>query len=521
MITRLILALLVGLISLPASAAAPQSDGWAPKGGWNVLLITVDCLRPDHMGVYGYQRDTTPHLAQLAEESFVFDSAFSNSAWTSPGIVSLLTGYYPPVHGQNSRLSFYDAAMDAPLRVLAERGYQTFGRAAQGPTYADLGIGFELKPFQSLEEVIGFRQRKNRPPFLAWAHLKHPHLPYDKNPQDASRWGADERSSAGIEAVREHHLILRGAADVPYTHAGEVAFSEDDAPAIRALYDAEVAEVDRYLGEIVEQMRQVGILDDTILVITADHGEELLEHGWVGHASTSYDGKLYDELIRIPLILRLPDTSLTGRSSAMVQQVDLMPTLFDLLGADDVQLKAPMQGRSLVPLMKGEQEQVSSLVFAETTRKGWTTPKSEVPIRVTAVRSTTMKLHRIPDGAAYRYEGYDLQADPGETQDLFASQPERFAPLMVSLEQWDAENRALSAELVLGAARSRAEAVQQNSADGDVLAVLREYRALLIMAQTWGLERDPFFLHAPYQAEWEQLQRQAAKSAARAVRKGP
>jgi len=121
---------------------------------WSVLLITVDCMRPDHMSVYGYERNTTPNLQRFAQEALVFENAFATSEWTSPGMVSMLTGYYPPVHGQNGQFSFYDAEMASPVRVLVERGYEASGHTIKGPNYANLGFERGLKKKNSLEDLI-------------------------------------------------------------------------------------------------------------------------------------------------------------------------------------------------------------------------------------------------------------------------------------------------------------------------------------------------------------------------------
>jgi len=126
---------------LTASMTAAYSDQTRPP--WSVLLITIDNLRPDHMSLYGYEKDTTPYLKKFAKESVVFENAFSTSAWTAPGMVSIFTGYYPPVHAQHGRFSFYDEEMTAPFRILAEQGYEILGEAIDGPSHQ--GFGFQKR----------------------------------------------------------------------------------------------------------------------------------------------------------------------------------------------------------------------------------------------------------------------------------------------------------------------------------------------------------------------------------------
>jgi hypothetical protein len=162
----------------------------------SVLLITVDNLRPDRMSVYGHFRDTTPYLKQFARESLVFDNAFSTSAWTAPGMVSIFTGYYPPVHAQHGRFSYYDDDMASALKVLADSGYEILGQAIRGPSHQ--GFGFQKilgKKPDRLQDFIEARV-DDPTPFFAWAHLKDVHLPYDPSP------ASGESTSSSITPAR-------------------------------------------------------------------------------------------------------------------------------------------------------------------------------------------------------------------------------------------------------------------------------------------------------------------------------
>lgn len=529
---RLIAACLIACLALalPRTAAMAQDevpDETPDRAPWSVLLITVDCLRPDHMSLYGYERDTTPHLDAFAEEAMVFGNVFATSAWTSPGIASLLTGYYPPVHAQNGRFSFYDKEMSSALRVFAAAGYDVLGKNIHGPSLQDLGFQRPIKgnAAKGLAELENFVEgRADDPdPFFAWVHIKEPHLPFAPSEKNANRWIDTSRSSPGIDAVRDYWVIFRPEVDVPYRHPGKVAFTDEDIPVIRALYDGDVADADERLGKLIERMRDNGLLERTIVVISADHGEELFEHGWIGHASTSYDGKLYDELIRIPLLIRLPDASKRGRFDALAQGTDLMPTLFDILGFDAGQLDPAMQGHSLMPVVDGEAQEVRDYVFAETTIKGWTTPKGEMGRRVVAVRSRNQKLMRVPvgergeEGEGFRVEGYDLRDDPGEQSDIYASRRAEFAELERALDDWFAENRRLSAALVLGAAERQSDNLATALREADLLGATRAFEAIQVMEGTWGLNSDPFFEHAPYDGRWSDVRRGAARLMARAL----
>jgi len=481
-----------------------------------VLLITVDNLRPDHMSVYGYEKDTTPYLERFSREAAVFESAFSTSAWTAPGMVSIFTGYYPQVHAQSGRFSFYDSEMTSALRVLAQEGYEIIGQSIRGPSHQD--FGFE-RPLGELEDFVESRVSNDKP-YFAWAHLRDVHLPYAPSKDSARRFGASLQASPGVDAVRNHKVILREPIEgkLVLEHAGKVSFDEDDMREVRALYDGEVAEIDERLGRVLERMRETGLLDRTVIIISADHGEELFEHGWVGHASTNYDGKLYDELIRIPLILRVPDRSLVGRSSALVQGVDLMPTIFDLLQISTSKMTPTMQGHSLVPLMVEGQSKVRDHVFMETTLKGWTTPMEEIGKRLVAVRSATHKMIWIPSESGFRVEGFDLRVDPAETKNIYPQRASELRSLEEARRVWARDNRGVGAELVLEACGRRltriAEAVLRK--DGLVEGV-NEWLAIQTMAKTWGLEPDPFYDHEPYAEQWREVQHTAARMIGKAM----
>ena len=515
-------AFLAAFLAIPPGPASASEDT-----KWNVLIITVDSMRPDHMSLYGYERETTPHIAAFAEEALVFENAFASSASTSPGIVSLLTGYYPPVHAQTGRYSFYDAELAAPLRVLADEGYRILGYANDGPTYSDIGIQRRLrenaiKGRPGLEHLIDSRRWAEENgiarPFVAWAHLRETHLPYAPSEESAARWVDPAQTSPGVDAVKSHWMIFRPrGVDVPYRNAGEIAFTEEDVAAVRALYDGEMADVDARLGRAFADMRETGLLDDTVIVLTSDHGEELLEHGWVGHASTSYDGKLYDELIRIPLIVRLPGRALTGRFDNLVQAVDVMPTVFELLGIAQDRVEPPMQGQSLLPAVRGERAFSRDYAFAETTVKGWTTPRAETGQRIVAVRSETRKLIRIPGENGPQVEAYDLSKDPKELKDVYAARPADFADLERALDAWAEENRAVAAALVLSGAERRVASLMAALRETDLLAAVRHWEAIAMLERTWGLEVDPFFHHEPHKSAWQGIRLAASQLIAAAL----
>ncbi len=512
-----------GLVMLACSAgpAPPPARPAAepPRAApWNIVLITVDALRADRMSLYGHPRPTTPHLDDFAREAAVFENAFAVSAHTSPGVVSLLTGQVPPVHAQTTQSSHYDALIPSPLRVLAAQGYDVVGFAVRGATFSDLGFTRGLDG-QPAEEFLAERAEDPKP-FFAWLHTRETHLPYQPAPALAGRFTRGmPLDSPLLRAVREFTFVLRDArVEISYRHAGAVLASDADREPLRALYDECVASADAKLGAWLAQLRASGLLERTLVVITADHGDELLEHGWVGHASTGYDGKLTDEILHVPLILRLPSGAHAGRYRALVSQVDVMPTVFALLGLDGGALAPHQQGVSLAPVLRGARAEVRDFVYAETTRKGWTTPRSEVAQRISALRTRDRKLIVSADSGRDLFEAFDLAADPGETRNLWRAEADRFRDLRAKAASlWDLHERS-AAEIVLAAAEVHAAEQKAAVAREDVGAVVARWRAIQSLHATWGYEQRPFHAAPAYAERWRSLRIGAADLTAAALR---
>jgi arylsulfatase A-like enzyme len=512
--------------ALACAASRPLGTGSARVSGasqpWNVVLITVDALRADRMSLYGNPRATTPQIDAFAREAAVFENFFAVSAHTSPGIVSLLTGQAPPVHAQTTQFSFYDATIPSPLRLLAERGYDVVGYAVRGATYSNLG--FERGQDGAPTEELLAQLAQGEKPFFAWLHTRETHLPYEPAPAHAGKFTRGmSLDSPLLRAVREFTFVLRHALpDFPYRHAGTIAARDADQEPLRALYDECVASADARVGAWLAQLRASGLLERTIVVITADHGEELLDHGWVGHASTGYDAKLTDEIVHIPLIVRVPGAKQAGRYRALASQVDVMPTVFELLGVDGSVLSADQQGVSLAPVLRGERAEVREHVFADTTRKGWTTPREEARQRATMLRTHERKVVTSDWGGV---GFFDLRADPAERIDL----SEVAAPSAPELEPFvDLLNRAgpvqivahisAAGRIVEAAAKRHLVELESARARADVAAVVARWQAIQNLDATWSLERDPFSSGRERTEAWRALRARVADLAAQAIR---
>lgn len=336
----LLLLLLVPLASVPPTAGFP-----APPAG-DVILISLDALRADRLGVYGNARGLTPHLDRLAADSVRFDRAYCQEPWTLTSHMSMLTGLYPDVHGLNFGRSLAPSVRTLPER-LRDAGYRTMGSVYDcyllNPHFG-YGSGF------SRYEVNGRRAgdraaraahdltRSQRPVFL-FLHFYDPHsdtgrLPYVAAPEFVERFapGAAEAfagwSGPGGASESLHEVNI-----------GARRISEAQRAALADLYDAGVAETDAAVGSFLDRLRTEGRYDDALIIVTADHGEAL------GEADHFMHEKLIEETVRIPLLVKLPRNRFGGTvRTDLVETVDFMPTVLAqlALGAEAVG-----QGRDL------------------------------------------------------------------------------------------------------------------------------------------------------------------------------
>lgn len=366
-------------------------DGWlggrTASGPTSVLLISVDTLRADRLGSYGYKAAATPVLDALAARGLRFEQATSVAPLTLPAHASLMSGTFPTFHGVRDNGSFYVADSITTLaEVLQSRGYRTGGFVGAFVLDHRWGIAqgfdhyfddFDLSQFEMavgldaaqrpgsdvVDHALAWLADDRDRPFLAWVHLYDPHSPYTPPEPYGSRFPA----------------TMQGA------------------------YDGEIASTDAQIGRLLDQLRTSGRLENTIVVVVADHGESLGEHGEQQHGFF-----IYDAAIHIPLIVAGPGVPARAVPE-QVRIVDVMPTILDLVGADT---PAAVQGVSLMPLGRGEELEL--LGFSESWypryHYGWS--------ELTAVRDGRYKFIAAP-----RRELYDTQADPGETHDLSASNP--------------------------------------------------------------------------------------------------
>jgi arylsulfatase A-like enzyme len=412
-----------------------------------IVLIVIDSLRPDHTSVFGYARDTTPWLAELAQHAFVFERAYANASWTRPSMATLLTSRLPESHGCEDRDGCLAAALDTLPEVLAAHGWDTRAVVANGNLAPVWGFaqgwaeyrcvkGRPLWPYAEaaylapiVRETIG---RLKAPPFLLYLHYVDPHDPWMAHPEhdvDPGYTGTFDGSITSLEPFRRREP------------------SPADRQRAIDLYDGEIAYVDQQIRDQLRTLADTGLLDACWLVVTADHGEGLWDHVVQGHSE-----EVFEPQIRVPLVIR-PPGGLTAerRISQPIALIDLAPTLLELVGLPS---PAAFEGRSWAPFLLG------------------TGPAPERPIIVNE-RVDDIDLAALVDGRrklivdarAGRAMFYDLVTNPQEREDL-ASDLAR-DPLPPALESRGLLERAMAAARAArpSPARVAAEAVPPDVAE--------------------------------------------------------
>ena len=362
--------------SLEAVAeTAPIAAEVARGGRPNVIIYLIDTLRADHLGVYGYPRPTSPNIDRFAQDSVLFLDASAHSSWTRPSVVSLLTGLLPPAHGVQGRADKLPASVRTLAEMLGEQGYETLGLVTNGNVGPTFGLDRGFSYFRHLRESTErpemhrlsdhlnewiFRFLDNRAddprPFFLYAHATDPHLPY--TPPEPFR----RRFAAGVDPAIGQRESARA---ITSTRGG----SEETRAALVDLYDGEIAFNDHHFGRLLADLRQRGLYDSSLIVLAADHGEEFLDHGGWEHGKT-----LYSEQLHVPLILKLPGGAGAGtRVATSVSQVDVLPTILDLLAIDP---PAVIDGRSLLRPRSAGRPSFAALALSgrelrSVTARGW------------------------------------------------------------------------------------------------------------------------------------------------------
>ncbi len=323
-------------------AACNRAPAELPKPPISIVLLSIDTLRADHLGCYGYSRPTSPRLDALANDAVLFEHARTPVPWTTAAHMTMLTSLEPDVH-KVTHTALAETRFTGPER-LHEAGYATggfvnataldhrfgFTRGFDAYEYVDRETGSAVVNRKALDWLASVGGR----PFFLFVHYYVVHNPYDP---------PEEFRAPFVSAYR--------AEDVERTHIGPyhgpATFSDDQRRAMIDLYDGGVRFGDHEAGVLLDGLQKLGVLDRTAVFVTSDHGEGFGEHGLYNHGNS-----LYEELLHVPLIVRLPGKLGAGRRvSTAVSHVDLLPTFLALAGIGDV---SGLMGRSLLPALRGD-----------------------------------------------------------------------------------------------------------------------------------------------------------------------
>lgn len=399
----------------------------------NVLWIVIDCLRPDHLGCYGYGRNTSPHIDRFARECVRFDQAISPHIPTQPAHTTLFSGRDVFAHQIVAQGGTRE--LDPGIRLLPdllrERDYwsaavDNIGRWIEPafdwydpyPRWNHDGT----LPWRNGEEVsrravrVLDRACSQDQPFFIFLHYWDPHTPYlPPPPFDRMFYAADERDP--------RHVSMEPVLSSPWfgNYFSEWLSGVRDIEFVKAQYDASIAYADACVAQVFNRLGELELWEDTLVVLQADHGEELDEHGcWFDHHG------LYDTNVRVPLLLRLPGRSHAGiRVPQLVSLVDLAPSVLDFLGASD--LSAGMDGTSFRPLIAapelGGRESVYLTECTWMRKRGWRTAEWKL------IRALEPDIYGKPST-----ELYHLPTDPAEQRNRAEELPEVVSRLAAEMD---------------------------------------------------------------------------------------
>jgi arylsulfatase A-like enzyme/Flp pilus assembly protein TadD len=351
-----------------------------PQRPTHVLLITVDTLRADAIGAYGDKGGATPHLDRLAAAGVRFDRAHAHNVVTLPSHANILSGRYPIDHGVRDNAGFrFPASLDTAATILKSRGYRTGAFISAFPLDSRFGLarGFDVyddgfvdatprpafleqerKGSETVGRAVKWRQAQGSEPTFSWVHVYEPHFPYRPPEPFAARFRSDP-------------------------------------------YEGEVAAVDAELAPLIDPILDAGPDARTLVIVTADHGESLGEHGEATHGIFAYEATL-----RVPLIVYAPQLLGPRVVSSLARHVDVLPTILDAVGVD---IPTDLRGQSLLPVARGEPDKIEVDSYFEalsaSLNRGW------APL--TGIMRGTLKYIDLPVP-----ELYDEAADPGDTHNV-------------------------------------------------------------------------------------------------------
>jgi arylsulfatase A-like enzyme len=406
---------------------APQAARSRPAAAgnrWNVLLVTIDTLRADHLGLYGYRRATSPRLDAFARRGVAFDAAYTYWPKTRGSFVALLTGRLASQTGYGKTHPLLIDFNPTLASVLQEAGYETvavvdnpnvaaslgyakgFGRYRE--TWEEASLASEMARAQAIttDAVAFLRAASPERPFLLWLHYVNPHAPYEP----PAPW-----DTAFLDAEAARGPVL---APVAGFHGGvprQWAKARRPLGWYVAQYDGEIAAADAEVGRVIEALDASSVRDRTLVVVTSDHGESLGEHDYY----FDHGEDLFDPSLRVPLLVAGPGIEAGRRSSVLATTLDLVPTILDAL---KVSFPPELAGLSLLPAARGESLAERSRLQGQNDRN------------LLGAWGARFKIVATPTDTGTSYALFDRRSDPGETRDAGRSNAARLTEERRELE---------------------------------------------------------------------------------------
>lgn len=431
----------------------------------HVVFISVDTLRADHLGAYGYGRETSPRIDELARSSVRFDQASSQASWTLPSHMSMITSQYPHVHGVEDDGTSLAEEATTLAEILAANGYDTaaliswvylseqygfaqgFGRFEEllpPPHLVDSATRASFKAEHVTDYAIRWLERPHERPYFLFVHYFDPHLDYAPPEPYDTMFDPDYKGDArgDFEWIWPY---IKGVHHEPAT------ITPRDLEHITALYDGEIRYTDVHVGRLLDAVDRTLGLDNCIIVFTSDHGEELNDHGSMeGHQWT-----LYEEVIRVPLLIRLPNRALAGRViRAPVELIDIAPTLLARLG---IARPGTFQGKDLFTIMNNPTDGTSDwLAYGEIQRYNNKQFIRNQRFKLIFTEDIGLNKRGIPVEPGFEF--FDLVEDPHEQTNGFDEGAAIANHLMIELER----HRQLSLD---SAAPAKAKDIELSEGD--------------------------------------------------------
>jgi len=378
----------------------------------NIILITVDALRYDHLGCYGYKRNTSPNIDKLAKEGIVLTQAISQGSFTAPSLPSIMTARYPNRHGVKAWGDSIDKSLATLAQILKKNGFSTASICASDVFASILGLdkGFDslsrhddnLVAGEVTHRAIRWLKDNRSKNFFLWLHYLEPHEPYRPPLRTKKEFTAniiDKGKQAKLVPIlakdpsdRDVYGAIGGIAKYA------VVDGRRDMEFYVALYDAEIKYADEQIGIFLEKLKEMGLEENTLIILSADHGESLGDH----NLYFTHGQFLYDELIRVPLIIKFKKLFPAYKTiDSQVRLIDVMPTILDIAG---IRPSAKTDGVSLLPLISGKSSFPQLCAFSDFDVKK-------------SIRTPEWKLI-CTDPYGGEYELYNLKDDPKESVNL-------------------------------------------------------------------------------------------------------